>query len=161
MGPYELECRERAKAAKARLYPTPPKRQKEYLYRVCTPDEDWVKIMYCDPTGGKPEASIRLIQNATAAYFQVSLSHMLSNRRHVELVRARHISMYLCRELTALSFPEIGRRHRDRDHTTVLHGWRKINSLLYRDPDIAKAVREIKRRFVPFCIDNLRGVCQG
>src|SRR5208282_2515025 len=59
-----------------------------------------------------------------------------------------HIAMYLAKELTPRSLPDIGRRIGGRDHTTVLHGVRKIAALIKRDPNLAAEVATIRARIV-------------
>jgi hypothetical protein len=62
---------------------------------------------------------------------------MLSRKRSAWIVRPRQIAMYLCRKMLWKSFPEIGRRFGDKDHTVALHATRKISALIgdgsYRD----------------------------
>jgi chromosomal replication initiator protein len=65
------------------------------------------------------------VMAVTADYYGVTVEELCGPRRDSSLCRARHIAMYLCRELTDLSLPRIGRQF-DRDHTTVMHGERKI-----------------------------------
>lgn len=70
------------------------------------------------------------IKRAVADYFSVSLVDIDSARRDPCIARPRHIAMYLCRVMTTHSYPEIGRRMGDRDHTTVMHAIDKIENLL-------------------------------
>lgn len=71
-------------------------------------------------------ATCQDILKATAGYFGVSMNDLLSRRRQSELSRARHVAMYLCQTLTMRSFPFIGRAVGKRDHSTVIHGVRKV-----------------------------------
>lgn len=64
--------------------------------------------------------------------------------RNSKEVRARQIAMYLAREMIGASFPEIGRRMGDRDHTTAMHGHRRIGRLIQTDPDVAEVVSRIR-----------------
>lgn len=80
-----------------------------------------------------PHLSIREIQKAVCRYYQCSLVDLLSQRRTREFVYVRHIAMYLCKTLTLRSLPEIGRKTGGRDHTTVIHGVRRIAGLLLTD----------------------------
>jgi len=66
------------------------------------------------------------IMAQTASYFSVSIDALCSADRSRVLVNARQIAMYLCRELTDLSLPKIGQLFGNRDHTTVMHAYRKI-----------------------------------
>jgi chromosomal replication initiator protein len=74
------------------------------------------------------------IQAAACAHFGVTLEELLSNRRTQRLAWARQVAMYLARELTSESFPSIGRHFGGRDHTTVLHAWRRTGARLVNDP---------------------------
>ncbi|MCG3177293.1 MAG: Chromosomal replication initiator protein DnaA [Candidatus Omnitrophica bacterium] len=78
--------------------------------------------------------TIDLIQRKVAEYFEIRPSDMTAKRRSQNVVYPRHIAMYLCREMTGLSFPEIGEQFGGRDHTTVLHAYDKIKKDLKKDP---------------------------
>ena len=60
--------------------------------------------------------------------------------------RPRQMAMYLAKQMTNRSLPEIGRRFGGRDHTTVMHGVRKIDSLLATDEQIARDVETLTRK---------------
>ena len=70
-----------------------------------------------------------------ADYFNVKVSDLRAKKRTVSIVRPRQIAMYLVRELTSHSFPEIGEFFGGKDHTTVLHSCNKIAG--ERDKDVA------------------------
>ncbi len=70
------------------------------------------------------------IMAVTAAYFNLTIDDLRSSSRSRQLVSARQIAMYLCRELTELSLPKIGQHFGNRDHTTVMHAERKIRKLM-------------------------------
>jgi chromosomal replication initiator protein len=84
--------------------------------------------------------SIDLIIRKVADYFNISISDIKSENRTKNIAFARHISMYLCRELTTLSLPEIGQFLGGRDHTTVLYGYNKIKKVQSKDPNIKNLV---------------------
>jgi chromosomal replication initiator protein len=73
--------------------------------------------------------SIENIQKTVAEYFKLRVSDLLSKRRSRSVARPRQIAMSLAKELTSHSLPEIGEAFGGRDHTTVLHGCRRIASL--------------------------------
>jgi chromosomal replication initiator protein len=79
--------------------------------------------------------TIEGIQKTVADYFNVKVSDLRAKRRTVSIVRPRQIAMYLVRELTTHSFPEIGEFFGGKDHTTVLHSCNKIAA--ERDRDVA------------------------
>lgn len=76
------------------------------------------------------------IQKVVAAHFGMRLADILAHRRTAEVVRPRQIAMYLAKILTLKSYPELGRRFAGRDHTTVLHGVRKIEALRQSDAEL-------------------------
>jgi chromosomal replication initiator protein len=84
------------------------------------------------------------IQRIVARHYNVSRSDLLSSRRTANVVRPRQIAMYLAKTLTLRSLPEIGRRFGGRDHTTVLHAVRKIESLIGNDNVLATEIESLK-----------------
>ena len=90
--------------------------------------------------------SVESIQNTVAAYFNLSMQEMLSQRRSRSLARPRQIAMYLAKQFTTNSLPDIGRKFSNRDHTTVIHAVKKINELIDKDNEVKKNVSEIKKR---------------
>ena len=85
------------------------------------------------------------IQRIVAKHYNVSKSDILSSRRTATVVRPRQIAMYLSKQLTLRSLPEIGRRFGGRDHTTVLHAVRKIDGLVSQDTSLSEEVELLKR----------------
>lgn len=79
------------------------------------------------------QVSIENIQKTVADYFKIKVADMFSKKRTRNLARPRQMAMYLARELTDLSFPEIGQSFGGRDHTTVLHACSKIEELKASD----------------------------
>ncbi|MCB1269164.1 MAG: chromosomal replication initiator protein DnaA, partial [Microthrixaceae bacterium] len=71
-----------------------------------------------------------LILTQTAEYFKMDVEQLQSRSRTRNLVHARQIAMYVCRELTDLSYPQIGREFGGRDHTTVIHAYEKVAALM-------------------------------
>lgn len=91
------------------------------------------------------KVKIEDIQRIVAKHYQVSRADVLSSRRTQTVVRPRQVAMYLSKQLTLRSLPEIGRRFGNRDHTTVLHAVRKIDLLLKTDRQLADEVELLKR----------------
>lgn len=85
------------------------------------------------------------IQKVVARHFNVSKNDLLSNRRTRVIVRPRQIAMYLSKNLTPRSLPEIGRRFGGRDHTTVLHAVRKVEKMSCDDIKLAHEIELLKR----------------
>ncbi len=80
--------------------------------------------------------SIEAIQKTVADYYKIKVADMYSKRRPAAIALPRQIAMYLAKELTQKSLPEIGELFGGRDHTTVLHAVRKITELRGRDTQI-------------------------
>ena len=84
------------------------------------------------------------IQKKVAEYFNISVKEMQSSRRARTVARPRQIAMYLAKQLTSRSLPEIGRKF-DRDHTTVMHAVRKVEELIVEDASLAESIDALKR----------------
>lgn len=80
------------------------------------------------------------IQKAVANYFDLKVSDLKSSTRTNVLVYPRQISMYLCRELTNLSYTEIAHAFNKRDHTTVLHAYNQIEQRIPSDPNLNQII---------------------
>ena len=91
--------------------------------------------------GSEPKrVKIDDILRIVSKHFGVNRSDLLSSRRNRSIVRPRQIGMYLAKQLTSRSLPEIGRRFGNRDHTTVLHAIRKIDQLMKDDMSLQEEV---------------------
>lgn len=93
----------------------------------------------------KEDVSIEFIQQVVSSYYNVDIEKLKSKKRTQEIAYPRQIAMYLCRTLTDLSLPKIGEAFGGRDHTTILHGYEKINKDLKKDNTLKKSVDELKR----------------
>lgn len=89
--------------------------------------------------------TIEEIQKKVAEHFNIKLSEMFSPRRARSVARPRQIAMYLSKQLTTRSLPEIGRRFGNRDHTTVMHAVRKVEELRSLDAAIDEDVELLRR----------------
>ena len=89
--------------------------------------------------------SIDEIQRKVAEHYNIRLSDILGPRRVRTFARPRQVAMYLCKQLTSRSLPEIGRRFGGRDHTTVMHGVRRIEELKLQDSQIAEDLEMLRR----------------
>lgn len=85
------------------------------------------------------------IQRKVAEHYNIRLQDMHSARRARNVARPRQVAMYLAKQLTARSLPEIGRKFGGRDHTTVMHAVRKVEELMVEDAQIAQDVEIIRR----------------
>lgn len=85
------------------------------------------------------------IQKRVAEHFNIRLADMSSTRRARAVARPRQVAMYLAKQLTARSLPEIGRKFGGRDHTTVMHAVKKVEELRTSDPSFAEDVDLLRR----------------
>jgi chromosomal replication initiator protein len=111
-----------------------------------TPEE--VRALLGAAFRGGPERRITVdeIQKTVAEHFQLKQADLLSDRRNRAVARPRQIAMYLCKQHTTRSYPDIGRRFGGRDHTTVLHGVRKVGELMTQDDQVARDVEALTRK---------------
>jgi chromosomal replication initiator protein len=88
----------------------------------------------------------QLILEETAKFFGFTVEDIISKHRQRPLVTARQIAMYVMRELTELSYPNIAREFGGRDHTTVIHATSKIARLIREDRSVYNLVQELTAR---------------
>jgi chromosomal replication initiator protein len=84
------------------------------------------------------------IQRVTADTFSITLDDMTSKRRSRNVARPRQVAMYLCKKLTKRSLPDIGRRFGGRDHTTVMHAVKRIESLRAEDAALNTRIEAVE-----------------
>ena len=84
--------------------------------------------------------TIALIQQTVASFYDIAEMEMRSCRRSRSVARPRQVAMYLSRELTPKSLPDIGRRFGNRDHTTVIHAIKTVENLCLWDGEFAEEV---------------------
>jgi chromosomal replication initiator protein len=89
--------------------------------------------------------TIEEIQRKVAEHFAIRLTDMSSARRARAVARPRQVAMYLAKQLTQRSLPEIGRRFGNRDHTTVMHAIERVGELMSRDAGFAEDVELLRR----------------
>ncbi len=106
--------------------------------------EQVLRDLVSDTEGG--EITPALIMHETSEYFTVTVDALCSADRSRVLVTARQIAMYLCRELTDLSLPKIGQAFGGRDHTTVMHAYRKIAEQMAEKRATFNQVTELTNR---------------
>ncbi|HWS73972.1 MAG TPA: chromosomal replication initiator protein DnaA [Quisquiliibacterium sp.] len=91
------------------------------------------------------QISVEVIQKTVADFFKIKVAEMYSKRRHAHIVLPRQIAMYLAKELTQKSLPEIGEGFGGRDHTTVLHAMRKITEQRQHDPELNHQIHVLEQ----------------
>jgi chromosomal replication initiator protein len=91
--------------------------------------------------------SVEDIQKKVAEHYNIRVSDLHSPRRTKNITRPRQVAMYLSKILTEYSLPDIGRKFGGRDHTTIMHGIRKVEELMKIDSSIREDVEILKRSF--------------
>jgi len=86
------------------------------------------------------------VQEAVAAKFHIKVAEMKSKRRTKALVYPRQVAMYLCRDITQQSYPEIARHFGGKDHTTIMHACKQIEKAKQSDPNLDGMLEELKRQ---------------
>ena len=94
------------------------------------------------------QVTVENIQKIVSDYFKINVREMLSQRRSRYLVRPRQIAMYLTKNLTSKSLPDIGRQFSDRDHTTVIHSIKTVDKLKNLDSEISKTIDKLKNKIL-------------
>ena len=89
--------------------------------------------------------SVDEIQKKVAEHYNIRVADMHSPRRARQVARPRQVAMYLAKALTEHSLPEIGRKFGGRDHTTIMHGVRRIEELIGIDKAIQEDVLKLKK----------------
>ncbi|WP_319825036.1 chromosomal replication initiator protein DnaA [Thalassovita sp.] len=89
--------------------------------------------------------TVEEIQRKVSEHYNIRLSDMIGPKRVRTYARPRQVAMYLCKQLTSRSLPEIGRRFGGRDHTTVMHGVKRIEELRAKDGQIAEDLELLRR----------------
>ena len=92
------------------------------------------------------KVTIEEIQRRVAEHYNVRLSDIVGPKRLRTIARPRQIAMYLAKQLTPRSLPEIGRRFGGRDHTTIMHGIRRIEELMATDSQLSDDLQLLKRQ---------------
>ncbi|MCI5667028.1 MAG: chromosomal replication initiator protein DnaA [Treponema sp.] len=115
-----------------------------------SPDLDTVKNQLKDliTANSIENISIDIIQKVIADNYQVSVSDLKSKKRDKKFVIPRQIAIYIAREITEISFMELGNEFGGKDHTTMMHAYEKVKDLIKIDPSLNNKIqlyiREIK-----------------
>ena len=89
------------------------------------------------------EITVEKIQKNVADHFQIKISELKSSKRLKSIVFPRQIAMYICRNLTSLSYPEIGSKFGGKDHSTIIHAIKKIEKIMKEDVQIKSIVEKL------------------
>ena len=98
-------------------------------------------VLADEPHALTPDEIIQTVAN----FFNIKVADIKGKRRLKQFVRPRHIAMWMIREHTSLSFPDIGRVFNDRDHATVQHACKRVRGLLESDADTVNTIRLLQR----------------
>jgi len=107
--------------------------------------QDVLKDIIVDKTR---EISVEMIQKHVADYFKLKVADLKSEKRLKALVVPRQIAIYICRELTKSSYPEIGEKFGGKDHSTIIHSFKKIEKLFSQDLEIKNTIETLKRNLL-------------
>ncbi len=88
------------------------------------------------------------VQAAVAYHFGITRSDITGRRRTYQVALARQVAMFLAKDLTKLSYPQIGRKFGWRDHTTVIHGVNKVKAAIVNKTDTGLKAMEIRRELL-------------
>lgn len=91
------------------------------------------------------KVTVEEIQRRVSEHYNIRLSELIGPTRVRTVARPRQMAMYLCKTLTSRSLPEIGRRFGGRDHTTIMHGVKKIEELKAKDSQVAEDLELLRR----------------
>ena len=92
----------------------------------------------------RKDITVELIQKATADHFGLKVADLKSDKRLKNLVQARQIAIWICRDMTKASYPDIGMRFGGKDHSTVIYAAKKIDAALKNDTKLSRIIDEIK-----------------
>jgi chromosomal replication initiator protein len=110
------------------------------------PTIEFARMYLSNILADEPHAlSAEDVIQTVSSFFNIKVADLKGKRRLKQFVRPRHISMWLIRQHTELSFPDIGRAFNGRDHATVQHACKKIAGLLERDADLENTIKLIER----------------
>jgi chromosomal replication initiator protein len=113
----------------------------------CDISIDFTKDVLKDVIGVKKEATPEDIVKLVCKYFNTKVADLKSKRKNNSILIPRQIAMYSIRKVTNLSYPEIGRFFGGKDHSTVIHSIKKIESLLIKDQNIKKIIDSVIQGF--------------
>ena len=92
----------------------------------------------------RKEVTVELIQKTVVDYFDMKLADLKSEKRLKNIVLARQVAIWLCRDMTKASYPDIGLKFGGKDHSTIIHSFKKIDKAIADDTKLSKILDEIK-----------------
>jgi chromosomal replication initiator protein len=110
-------------------------------------DADFVRQELALCGSARPtEAGIDDVQRVVGHHFRVTHTELVGKERHRRIALARHVAMYLCKQMLRCSYPEIGRAFGGRDHTTVMSGVRRVDELRESDAEVRAHLEALRRK---------------
>jgi chromosomal replication initiator protein len=94
------------------------------------------------------DITVEMIQKQVAEYFKIKVMDLKSEKRQKNLIIPRQIAIYLCRDLTKSSYPEIGEKFGGKDHSTIIHSFKKIERLLISDFELKGTVEILRKGLI-------------
>jgi chromosomal replication initiator protein len=94
------------------------------------------------------DISVEMIQKHVADHFKLKIAELKSDKRLKALVVPRQIAIYLCRDLTKCSYPEIGEKFGGKDHSTIIHSVKKIDNLITQNMELKNTIENLKRNLL-------------
>lgn len=91
------------------------------------------------------DITVEIIQKYVAEHFNIKVAELKSDKRLKTLVVPRQIAIYLCRDLTKASYPEIGEKFGGKDHSTIIHSTKKVEKLLTQDFELKSTVENLRK----------------
>jgi chromosomal replication initiator protein len=112
--------------------------------------QDFVRDVLGDTAAPRiaTQLTVEAIQKAVCGYFSVRVTDLKGQRRHKGIARPRMIAMYLSRELTGSSYPEIGLRFGGKDHSTVINACRRMAEIQTTDPELRGIIESLRHQLV-------------
>jgi len=102
----------------------------------------------------EPKVDIESVQMEVAKHFGFDVTDLWGRRRFQEVARARMVAVYLCRKMSEASYPVLGAHFGGRDHTTMMHSFRRIEQVMQDDPGFAREVEGIQARILGVSSDG-------
>jgi len=108
--------------------------------------EDMIKRILREFRAPRRTQTVEAVLEATAAYHGLTVDDLIGPRRTKKIARARQQAMYLAREATEASLPQIGAALGGRDHSTIIHGCNKVIEQLETDEELRQEIKQLRLR---------------
>ena len=99
--------------------------------------------------GALEKPGFNQIVDTVSKHFKIPSEDIMGTSRKAPIVHARHVAVYITREITGDSWKHIGSLFGDRDHTSMMHGYQKISEMMQADKDLKATVKMLMRNLYP------------